>query len=94
MSFKKGMSGTEVSPRGPLTDTAVGEGARVMVGGMVMGCLPMFEIMPARAGADDEKERRAWRDPACHRESIAGDDAEAGSRLACQIRPARVTVTA
>ena len=65
-----------------------------MVGGMVMGCLPMLEIMPARAGADDEKERRAWRDPACHRESIAGDDAEAGSRLACQIRPAGVTVTA
>ena len=65
-----------------------------MLGGIVMGCLPMFEIIPARAGADDEKERRAWRDPACHRESIAGDDAEAGSRLAYQIRPAGVTVTA
>ena len=41
-----GSRGTVVSPRGPLTARDDGEGERVTLGGIGMGCFPMFDMNP------------------------------------------------
>jgi hypothetical protein len=57
-SRMKGMSGIDVAPSGPFTETAVWDGVSVTVGGMVMGSLPICDVW-AWARAVELKERKA-----------------------------------
>lgn len=41
-----GSRGTVTSPRGPLTASDVEDGVRVTLGGIGMGCFPMFDMNP------------------------------------------------
>ena len=56
-----------------------------------MGCRPMCEMRPAREGAEVEKERRAWRVPACQGKSMLGVGASVEVAVVC-VGGARLSV--